>query len=261
MNTKTAMAAQFTQVTLEDMEKFLKRGFRALRPKQSIKRREIVFDLKLGSAVGIRVWTSIHPGSGVGAVRGADAIRVQLISLKDDGPLEKGKAPIVKRTQRWRISLQDRIEELAEKYEDREEFWEDWASTRGRKGDPEKEIQRQEIEQKEEEQRKEEVKQEMRDKDTAHPPEQTYQREVPLQYLKGDSTPKQQGFILGMLRRTQESEWLSLGLEDLTGLSWPLSKRDVESLSKRDASQVIDRLLKAGKGRRYASEEGEDVWD
>lgn len=252
MQDKKAMAAQYTEVSLEDMEKFLKRGFRALRPKQKVKNREVIFDLKVGDAVGVRVWTSIRPGSGMGAERGADAIRVQLVSLKDDGPLERGKAPIVKRTQKWRNSLKDRIEDMIEKYEDKEEFWEDWASTRQRRGDPEKEMREQEVEQRQEEREEAEA-------EHGSPP--TYQREVPLERLRGDSSPKQHGFIMGMLRRTTESEWRSLGLENLTGMSWPLSKRDVESLSKRDASQVIDRLIKAGKNRRYASEDVVDEWD
>jgi hypothetical protein len=124
------MAATFTEVSLEDMEKFLKRGFRSLRPTKGNSHNEYYYDLKLGPAVDIRVWSSVTVRSGMGAEVGSDAIRIQFLSSKDGRPLEKGKAPIVKRTQGWRTSLQDRIEDLIEKYEGNDEFWEDWASTR-----------------------------------------------------------------------------------------------------------------------------------
>lgn len=128
--------ARYTEVSLDEMDKFLRRAFRALRPKQDASRNEIYYDLKLGRFVGIRVWTSIGSRSETGAGVGSDAIRVQFISLKDDKPLEKGKAPIVKRTQGWKNSLQDRIEDLIEKYEDNDEFWESWAETRRRVDTP-----------------------------------------------------------------------------------------------------------------------------
>lgn len=117
------MAATYTEVTLDDMERFLKRGWRALRPHKDVSRGETFFDLKLSPNVVIRVWTSIfHGGSSAGV--GQDAIRIQLLSSKLNRPLMKGKAPIVKRTQNWRNSLQDRIEDAIETYEEKEDYWE-----------------------------------------------------------------------------------------------------------------------------------------
>jgi len=133
------MAATFTEVSLEDMEKFLKRAFRSLHPKQGSSRNEYYYDLKLGPAVDIRVWSSVTVRSGMGAEVGSDAIRIQFLSSKDGRPLEKGKAPIVKRTQGWRTSLQDRVEDLIEKYESNDTFWEDWAETRRREA-PKEEV-------------------------------------------------------------------------------------------------------------------------
>jgi hypothetical protein len=257
------MAAQYIEITLDEMEKFLKRGFRALRPKQGQQRGELYYDLHLGPFVGIRVWTSIKPHSGMGAEVGADAIRVQLVSLKDQGPLEKGKAPIVKRTQGWRNSLQDRIEELAEKYEDNDEFWENWAETRSRKGDPEKEMKEQE---KEEAKRQEwEQKQEElgvsgegeEDRPPSQPPQ--YRREVPLEKLRGDITPKQAGFIRSLLRKVDHQEWKNLGLAEITGFDHIPDQDQLMSLSKRQASQIIDALMQAGHGRRYAAGELEGL--
>lgn len=129
------MAAQFTEVTLEDMEKFLKRGFRALRPKKGEERREVYFDLSLSDHVAIRVWTSIGVGRASGADVGQDAIRIQLVSKKKQRPLMTGKAPIVKRTQNWRNSLQDRIEDYIEAYEDREGYWESRAGAPASQGE------------------------------------------------------------------------------------------------------------------------------
>lgn len=108
------MAAQFTEVTLDDMEKFLKRGFRALRPKQGVQYGEYYYDLGLSDYIKVRVWTSVRRGSGMGAGVGEDAIRVQLMSIQANRPLQSGKAPIVKRTQGWRNKLQDKIEAAIE---------------------------------------------------------------------------------------------------------------------------------------------------
>lgn len=119
------MAATFTEISLEDMERFLKRAFRTMRPKKGVDRGEIVFDLSLSPNVVVRVWTSIGPRSGMGAEVGADAIRVQLLYTTSKRPLFFTKAPIVKRTQGWKSNLQDRIEDAIEKYEDREDYWEE----------------------------------------------------------------------------------------------------------------------------------------
>lgn len=119
-----AMAAQYTKITLEEMAAFLKRGFRALKPKMSANRGEIVFDLYLSEKAGIRVWTSIAAGREEGAGLGEDAIRIQFYNFGQNRPLIPGKAPIVKRTQNWRDSLKDRIEDYIELYDDKEGYWE-----------------------------------------------------------------------------------------------------------------------------------------
>lgn len=115
------MAATYQEVSLEEMTKFLTRGFHALRPKKSVINGEVVFDLLMSPKAGIRVWTSIGANQAKGADVGADAIRVQLYSFAKNKPLMPGKAPIVKRTQGWKDSLQDRIEDFIEKYDEKEE--------------------------------------------------------------------------------------------------------------------------------------------
>lgn len=115
------MAAQYTEISEQEMEVFLKRAFRALRPTKGVQK-EIYYDLKLSPQVVIRVWTSIVPwGTSAGA--GEDAIRVQFLGVRINRPLVTGKAPIVKRTQNWRNSLQDKIEEYLELYEGGSESW------------------------------------------------------------------------------------------------------------------------------------------
>jgi hypothetical protein len=121
------MAAQYTEVTLDEMDRFLKRAWRAYRPKQGTDRGEVYYDLFLSDHVMIRVWTTIHPRREMGADVGADAIRIMLMAKKTQRPLLKGKAPIVKRTQGWKNSLQDRIEDAIETYEDREGYFEERA--------------------------------------------------------------------------------------------------------------------------------------
>lgn len=110
------MAATYTVVTLEEMERFLRRAYRALKPTKAIVNREVVFDLHLDSTIGVRVWTSIGASGGQGADVGEDAIRIQYFHFGRGKPLTAGKAPIVKRTQNWRDSLTDRIEDVMERY-------------------------------------------------------------------------------------------------------------------------------------------------
>jgi len=242
------MAAQYTEITLEEMEKFLKRGFHALRPKQGNQRGELYYDLHLGSFVGIRVWTSIGTHSGTGAEVGADAIRVQLVSLKDQGPLERGKAPIVKRTQGWKSSLQDKIEELTEKYEDNDVFWENWASTRSRKGDPEREMKEQEKEEQKEEQKEVEQRKEE--------PEVLEEREEGMSFQRGDISDKQINYIRSLLgNRVDHRRWYDLGLAKVTGYDHIPNRDEIQTLSKKQGIIIIDKLIKGGHGfeRRYAS--------
>ncbi len=120
-----AMSAQYTQITLTEMEQFLKRGFRSLRPKKVDSRGEIAFELYLNdtNTVAIRVLTSIPRGREVAAEEGADAIRVGFFSAKKGYPLIGGKQPIVKRTQGWRDNLKDRIEDYLELYSEKEDYW------------------------------------------------------------------------------------------------------------------------------------------
>lgn len=118
---KKAMAVTRADVTLEDMENFLKRAFHALHPKKGALKGEIIYDLFLSHKVGIRVWTSIGEHQTVSAPTGADAIRVQLYNYEKNRPMMPGKAPIVKRTQGWKDNLQDRIEDYMEAYDAHEE--------------------------------------------------------------------------------------------------------------------------------------------
>lgn len=115
-----AMAATYTPISIEEMDKFIRRAFRALKPEQSVVRGEVVYDLFLTPIYGVRVWTSISPHSDTAADVGADAIRVQYYHMQRNHPLQRGKAPIVKRTQGWRDNLKDRIEDCVELFEQRE---------------------------------------------------------------------------------------------------------------------------------------------
>jgi hypothetical protein len=111
------MAATYTEVTLSEMETYIHRAFHALHPRKSAIRGEVVLDLFLSQNAGVRVWTSISERGTSGAGVGEDAIRVQLYSFAKGKPLKPGKAPIVKRTQGWRDSLRERIEDCMEDYD------------------------------------------------------------------------------------------------------------------------------------------------
>jgi len=249
------MAARYVEITQEEMEKFLKRAFRALRPTDGTNRGEIYYDLKLGKHVGVRVWTSIRPHSGMGAGRGADAIRIQLISLKDDGPLEKGKAPIVKRTQNWRDNVKKRVGELAEKFDDNEEFWENWAETRQRRGDPEKEMERQEEQQEEAQEERKEREEEVEEAGLqGYPTPEAKSRHRRCMRLMGEITSKQVGYIFFLLKDAgiDHNRWHDLGLMDITGYDHIPKRVQLKELSKAQGCMIIETLKS---GDRWASEE------
>jgi hypothetical protein len=112
------------------MEQYIKRGFRALKPMKTVVRGETVFDLFLNDSktCGIRIFTSIGSGKEMAAEEGADAIRVGFFNYKLNRPLIPGKFPIVKRTQNWRDSLKDRIEDYIELYDEKEGYWDSRAT-------------------------------------------------------------------------------------------------------------------------------------
>jgi hypothetical protein len=116
MTTVVSMAAQFTDVSLDDMRTFLKRAFHALEPqKEENVRGELVINLPLSKRVAIKVFTSVSAGREQAAGVGADAIRVGI--YRDGRPLKSGKWPIVKRTQGWKENLRERVEDMMEKYD------------------------------------------------------------------------------------------------------------------------------------------------
>jgi hypothetical protein len=114
-------AAEYVQVTMEEMETFLKRAFYALHPKKTVVMGNYVFDLGLSPTTGVRVWSSIPAGSGVVKDVGETPIKVQLYSFRKGKQLKPGKAPMVKRVKGWRDNLKDRIEDCMEDYDTHED--------------------------------------------------------------------------------------------------------------------------------------------
>lgn len=117
------MAATYVDVSLEEMDQYLRRAFRVMRPKQGIFGGMYYYDLKLSDKVGVRVFTSIQARTGMGKGRGESAFRVGLCLLGSRF-LDKGKQPIAKRTQNWRDNVRNRIEDAIEKYDNEEDKYE-----------------------------------------------------------------------------------------------------------------------------------------
>lgn len=220
------MAARYTEVTLEEIERFLKRGFRVLRPKEGTDRGEVYYDLFLSPLVAIRVWTSIAKGREQAAGVGQDAIRVQLRGVKTNRPLMKGKAAIVKRTQNWRNSLQNRIEDLIEAYEDREDYWEARAGGEA--------------------------------PSQAEEDPSTGARRPP----PGDEpTDKQIRFVMVLLRNVGPDDWRRMGLDRRFNSSDPFTEAEVRQMTRKQVSALIGALKDSGFGRRYGNEDLDDDYD
>lgn len=116
-------AATFTQITMDDMDKAIRRGFRALSPRKEKSRwGEWVYILTPDDDEPnnvIKVQTSIFDGANARG-EGEDSIRVTLINLKTDRPIA-GKMQRVHRTMNWRDNLRSRIEDAIEIFEDSKE--------------------------------------------------------------------------------------------------------------------------------------------
>jgi hypothetical protein len=109
-------AATYTEISVEELRKFLKSAFHALEPqREDTVRGELTIDLPLSDKVVVKVFTSVNLGREQAAGVGEDAIRVGL--YRKNRPLQQGKLPIVKRTQGWRNSLRERIEDMMEKFD------------------------------------------------------------------------------------------------------------------------------------------------
>ncbi len=123
--TPSKRAATFVPVALEDMEKVINRGFRALRPKRVVSPyREYQYfltpDLEQPQYV-IRINSSIFAGSAEARDNGEDSIRIVLLDTKRDKPLMDGRYQRVHRTMNWRDNLRSRIEDALEEFEDKNE--------------------------------------------------------------------------------------------------------------------------------------------
>lgn len=122
-------AATFTPITIHELDEYLQRAFRALKPKPwNAVNGEATRMLSLSDSVGVIVYTSVAASGTSGADVGADAIRVGLFNKARRHPLKRGKMPIVKRTQNWRTNLHERIEDCMEEYDNSEEYWESLAN-------------------------------------------------------------------------------------------------------------------------------------
>ena len=111
---KRTGAATFTEISVDEMRKFLRSAFHALTPQREENTRgELTINLPLSDKVEIKVFTSMFGREQAGV--GSDAIRVGL--YRGNKPLKSGHWPIVKRTQNWRDSLRERIEDMIEKFD------------------------------------------------------------------------------------------------------------------------------------------------
>jgi hypothetical protein len=114
--------SRFVEITLEDMEAFLKRAYRALHPKKEIYKGQVVFHLSLSDnhQIFIRVYSSIFR-DGIVRKKGSDSIRVVMLTDKNKALMPPSK--LVMRTTNWRNALQERIEDLLEIYESKVGYW------------------------------------------------------------------------------------------------------------------------------------------
>ena len=116
-------AATYVNVTVEDIEAFLRRAFRAYKPlKRGVFKNEVFIAMPIDNWARIEVMTAVSAQAVSGRGVGEDAIRITLLGPK--GPLHRAKFfTRVHRTQNWRDNLRERIETALEYYEDKITEW------------------------------------------------------------------------------------------------------------------------------------------
>jgi hypothetical protein len=214
------MATQYTEITLEEMDTFLKRSFRALRPKQFTKSGAVYYDLTLGPNVAVRIWTTIGTW---GSTKGKKSMKVQLYGPKVNRRLVHEEAVRMKRTQNWRSTLQDNIEEFLELYESKPEYWEQNASGDHKQVEPERDDER-------------------------VTPEKVEERRPPPR-SGPPASDKQINYILSMASRASRDQLIHLNLKH------PMDAQEIRELSLKEASALIGALINYGLNRRYSSED------
>ncbi len=228
MNSKTAMAAQFTEITLEDMQRFFMRGFRALRPKQKVERGTHVYDLALSPHVRIRIWTTIPATRETVRDVGETVIKVQMTSAHTGKPL-LGEVLKVKRVGGWRDNLQARIEDFMEKYDENESYWDTRAG-----GPSESKVE-----------------------DSAP----TTDRPAPATPSESggvapgnEPTDKQIRYVTFLLRDLNQDDWFNHRLHQRFKMDHVPGEDDLRRMDRRMVSLLIDVLKQSGFGRRFAEE-------
>lgn len=116
-------AARAVPVTLPEIDQFMRRAFRATKPRaDKTSWGEVVYyltpDLEDPTNV-IRVQTSVYYGQ-MARGEGEDSIRVVLMNTKTNRPIA-GKEQRVHRVENWRDNLRKRIEDAIEKFDDMKE--------------------------------------------------------------------------------------------------------------------------------------------
>lgn len=116
-------AATYVNVTVDDIETFLRRAFRAYRPlKRGVFGHEVFLEMPIDDWARIQVMTAVSAQAESGRGAGEDAIRITLLGPR--GPIHgKKQFTRVHRTQNWRDALRDRIESALEYYENKITEW------------------------------------------------------------------------------------------------------------------------------------------
>jgi hypothetical protein len=119
------MAAEYTLITLDQMNSFMNSNFHSLNPVQNTKNGEVVFTLNLDKDVVVNVWSSIHRDKS--AKSGSDSIKLTMNSKINDRPLLE-KQTSVKRTQGWKKSIMSRVQDITLAYFENPEYFQQRAN-------------------------------------------------------------------------------------------------------------------------------------
>lgn len=120
--TAARTGATYTKLSLDDLDLFLKRTFRALQPVRKEGSSDYFYDLYLSHSVKIQVWSSIYKGDT--EVKSTENHPMKIIFMGRRGRISpKEPEIIVKRVEGWKGNLRSRIEELVELYHVDPEGW------------------------------------------------------------------------------------------------------------------------------------------
>lgn len=118
---ETRQASTYTPFTLLELDQFIKRTFRGLRPVRREGSSDYFYDLYLSPSMKVQIWTSIYKGEDSVKDKTRPPMKVIFMGRRQ-GRLNPEDIRVL-RVEKWRDNLRKRVEEFMELYHNDPDGW------------------------------------------------------------------------------------------------------------------------------------------